>query len=94
MVYTGAETSDTAELKLMQDAHWNSGITYMNRPSDTNEEKLADIQMDGFRKTGSVIEVELTDRVKEYLKNKNYEIDFHIDSQNGGLGRGVCICAV
>lgn len=85
VVYTGAETSDTAELKLMQDAHWNSGITYMNRPSDTNEEKLADFQMDGFRKTGSVIEVELTDRVKEYLKNKNYEIDFHIDSQNGGL---------
>ena len=85
VVYTGAESSDTVELKLMQNSDWNDGMTYFSRPSDTNEEKLADIYVGGSRKTGSVIEVDLTDRVKELIKKKNYRIDLHADAEQNGL---------
>lgn len=85
VIETGAETSDYAELKYINDTEWDDRITYESRPAGDIGGKLADINMSEYRETGSVIEIDVIDYIKKCIRKRKFDISFCIDAQDGGL---------
>ena len=84
VVNTGMENTDTVQLWHMQDNVWNESVTYENRPSSVGELKLADISMAACCKTGSVVEVDLTEYVKNQIENDSSVLSLHLNAAGSG----------
>lgn len=72
-------------LSIMENNSWDSNITYNTKPSGIHDIVVSDFNVTASQCQETPIEVDLTEYVKEYIKDNREQISFCLDGGNSGL---------